>query len=130
MTGNYLLGQIHIIWFQNKPTYRHNIDIESKIEWKMECLEEEKREKPSASKMKYKMQREKSQELREKVKLLFNDPISHRNPHNTEVYLAKAPNRSKHPNDIDCWVNVHTHMATYINTHTYIYHKGTQYYRN
>ena len=42
----------------------------------------------------------KSQELREKVKLLFNDPISHRNPHNTEVYLAKAPNRSKHPNAI------------------------------
>lgn len=80
--------------------------------------------------MKYKMQREKSQELREKVKLLFNDPISHRNPHNTEVYLAKAPNRSKHPNAIHCGVNVPTHMATYINTHTYIYHKGTQYYRN
>jgi len=71
--------------------------------------------------MKYKMQREKSQELREKVKLLFNDPISHRNPHNTEVYLAKAPNRSKHPNAIHCGVNVHTHMATYINAHTHTY---------
>ena len=52
------------------------------------------------------MQREKSQELREKVKLLFNDPISHRNPHNTEVYLAKAPNRSKHPDAIHCGVRV------------------------
>ena len=79
----------------------------------MECLEEEKREEPSASKMKYKMQREKSQELREKVKLLFNDPISHRNPHNTEVYLAKAPNRSKHPNTIDLEMNTHAYMPSH-----------------
>ena len=121
MTGNYLLGQIHIRWFQNKPTYRHNIDIESRIEWKKECLEEKKRENHQHQKMKYKMQREKSQELREKVKLLFNDPISHRNPHNTEVYLAKAPNRSKHPNAIPGGVNVRTDMATYINTHTHIH---------
>ena len=80
--------------------------------------------------MKNMNKRRKSQELREKVKLLFNDPISHRNPHNTEVYLAKAPNRSKHPYAIHCRVNAHAHIVTYINTHTYIYHKGTKYYRN
>ena len=44
--------------------------------------------------------------------------------------LPKAPNRSKHPNAIHCGVNVRAHTVTYINTHTYIYHKGTQYYRN
>ena len=62
------------------------------------------------------MQREKSQELREKVKLLFNDPISHRNPHNTEVYLAKEPNRSKHQNSFYYIVRVLTYMHTYIHT--------------
>ena len=62
------------------------------------------------------MQREKSQELREKVKLLFNDPISHRNPHNTEVYLAKAPNRSKHPNAIHCGVRVNIYTRKNTNT--------------
>ena len=60
--------------------------------------------------------RRKSQELREKVKLLFNDPISHRNPHNTEVYLAKEPNRSKHQNSIYYEMRVLAYKRTYILT--------------
>ena len=87
--------------------------------------------------MEYKKRKRKSQELREKVKLLFNDPISHRNPQNTEVYLAKAPNRSKHPNTIDLEMNPHAHMRSHTlmlmiaylttskwtnkNSHTYTY---------
>ena len=73
----------------------------------------------TSPKNKYKKSRRKSQELREKVKLLFNDPISHRNPDNTEVYFSKSTQQIKtlkcHPlltentNIHNTYVQIHTH---------------------
>lgn len=78
--------------------------------------------------MKNRKNRRKSQELREKVKLLFNDPISHRNPHSTEVYFSKRTQQIKTPKFLLLYsksTHVYAHIYTYIksllNIYSYIF---------
>ena len=82
----------------------------------MDKCEYEKRKGTSPKKMKNMKNRRKSQELREKVKLLFNDPISHRNPHSNEVYFSKRTQQIKTPEFLLLYcesTHVYAHIYTY-----------------